>query len=189
MAETKMPAAEAAVADTSEMEHNSYELAFHVLPTVAEGEVAEVFSDLKQTIIDHQGEVFDEEAPERFDLAYEIVQHIENKNRKFSSAYFGWVRFKMTAPMLVAVTAEVEARTDILRYMVLKLTKVEEANPYRFHEAIKDEKMVTNVEDSKVIPDTTTVAKEETAEEKKEEAADVDEGKLDEALEKAEVAK
>ena len=93
-----MPAAEAAAATAgSDDERGSYELAFHVLPTVAEGEVASVFETLKGIITKDGGEIFDEEAPERFDLAYEIVQNIEGKNRKFSSAYFGWVRFKADA--------------------------------------------------------------------------------------------
>ena len=83
MSKETMPAAEA----------QSYELAFHVLPTVAEGEVAEVFQTLKDLITKAGGELGVEEAPARFELAYEIVKHLEGRNRKFSSAYFGWVRF------------------------------------------------------------------------------------------------
>jgi ribosomal protein S6 len=58
MSESQMPAAEA----------NSYELAFHVLPTVAEGEVAGVYTHLKTLIADAGGTITTEEAPERIDL-------------------------------------------------------------------------------------------------------------------------
>jgi ribosomal protein S6 len=56
-----MPAAEANVELLNEQ--NSYELAFHVLPTVAEGEVPSVFESIKSLITKDGGEIFDEEAP------------------------------------------------------------------------------------------------------------------------------
>jgi len=204
MSDENMPAAEAEVvvgdADLSASnaqadERNHYELAFHVLPTVAEGEVAGVFDAVKTLITSAGGELTTEEAPERFDLAYEIEQHIEGKNRKFSSAYFGWVRFKGESSMIEDLTEEVENHKDILRHLLIKLTKVEEAHPFRFHEALAQQKMVTTVEESSVVPDVTTVAAEVAAPvaEKKtevttEEPAEVDETELDKALEKDETA-
>lgn len=176
-----MPAAEAA-------ELNSYELAFHVLPTVAEGEVAGVFDTIKAHITQNGGELFDEEAPERFDLAYEIVKHIEGKNRKFTSAYFGWVRFKSESEAIAAITEEVEADANVLRYLLIKLTKVEEENPFRFHEALAAEKTVSTVEESKSVPDVTTVEASETESEDAEETTEegeADEKEIDEALEKS----
>lgn len=194
MNDETMPVAEAAVADEQELV--SYELAFHVLPTVAEGEVSAAFDAIKAHITKNGGELFDEEAPERFDLAYEIVKHMEGKNRRFTSAYFGWVRFKSEAANIEAVTEELEQDANILRHLLIKLTKVEEAHPFRFHEALAEQKMVTTVEESAVIPDVTTVAVEETTEVKEEEApaeteeaAEVDDAALDEALEKEETDK
>jgi len=192
MTETTMPAAEAAVANTgSDDERGSYEFAFHVLPTVAEGEVANVFETLKGIITKNDGELFDEESPERFDLAYEIVKHIEGKNRKFTSAYFGWVRFKVQSDAIAALTEDIEAQSDLLRYILIRLTKVEEEHPFRFHEALKDEKMVTTVEESSVVPDVSTGAEsvEDTSEKNEDESeeGDVDEKALDEALEKKEL--
>lgn len=179
MSETTMPAAEAA-------DRNSYELAFHVLPTVAEGEVSGVFDAVKALITTNGGELFDEEAPERFDLAYEIVKHIEGKNRKFTSAYFGWARFNSEAEALAAITEEMDSNVNILRHLLIKLTKVEEANPFRFHEALAAEKKVTTVEESTVVPDVTTVEKaKEDSEAESEEVAEVDEKEIDEALEKS----
>jgi ribosomal protein S6 len=94
MSETTMPAVEA---NTNAMdERNSYEFAFHVLPTIAEGEVTEIFAAIKAHIA-KGGEIISEEMPERADLVYPIVKSMEGKNRKFTSAYFGWVRFKLEA--------------------------------------------------------------------------------------------
>ena len=121
-----MPAADAA----------HYELAFHVLPTVAEGEVADVFASLKSIIEKAGGTITSEEEPKRFDLAYEIIKYLEGRNRKFTSAYFGWVRFTLEPAQLAAVTEAVEGTNQLLRHLLIRLTKMEEANPFMFHEAL-----------------------------------------------------
>jgi len=167
MKDTHMPATEATIADAHDDERGSYELAFHILPTVAEGEVPTVFAALKDIITHTNAEVFDEETPERLDLAYEVVEHLEGKNRRFASAYFGWVRFRAEGASIETITNEIDTRTDILRYMVIRLTKVEEENPFRFHEALRDEKMVTHVEESDVVPDTTATATDQSTSEPK----------------------
>lgn len=139
MSETNVPAAE------SDSETSVYELAFHVLPTVAEGEVASVVDKIKSHITTAGGEITSEETPARFELAYEIDKYLEGRNRKFASAYFGWVRFTAEPAALEELANEVEAIKEILRSIVIKLTKVEEANPFMFHESI-DVKPVEAVE-------------------------------------------
>ena len=131
-----MPAAEA-------KDSVRYELAFHVLPTVAEGEVSSVFESLKAHITKNGGEIFDEEAPARFDLAYEIIKYLEGRNRKFTSAYFGWVRFNAEAAHIEEMMSEIEGMKELLRHLLIKLTKVEEENPFRFHEALATSKVET----------------------------------------------
>ncbi len=141
MSETNMPAAEATGND--ELELASYELAFHVLPTVAEGEVTKVFDNLKNLIKKSGGELAEEEAPQRFDLAYDIEKYLEGKNRKFSSTYFGWVRFQIDPANVNELTEGVEGTKELLRYLLVKLTKVEEQNPFLFHESIASGKVQT----------------------------------------------
>jgi ribosomal protein S6 len=123
-----MPAADAA----------HYELAFHVLPTVAEGEVADVFASLKSVIEKAGGTVTTQEEPKRFDLAYEIIKYLEGRNRKFTSAYFGWIRFTLVPAQLVEITEELEGENRILRHLLIRLNKMEEANPFMFHESLNE---------------------------------------------------
>ncbi len=149
MSETQMPAAE--VNGVVERELETYEFAFHVLPTVAEGEVPMVFDALKAHITKVGGQIFDEESPERFDLAYEIVKYLEGKNRKFTSAYFGWVRFHVTPDVLASLTEELDSEKQLLRYILIKLTKIEEASPFRFHEALAHRKVETVSVDEVVV--------------------------------------
>ncbi|MCA9363727.1 30S ribosomal protein S6 [Candidatus Kaiserbacteria bacterium] len=181
MAETTMPVAEAAVA-THNDEQNSYEFAFHVLPTVTEGEVSGVFDTLKSLITNAGGTLTAEEAPERIDLAYEIVKAIEGKNRKFGSAYFGWVRFQLAPEALGALTAEVEAQPQLLRFLVLKLSRLEEENPFRYHEYRNSQKMVATVDMEQSADDEGKSIGESPKE--VEEAHEVSETELDESLEK-----
>lgn len=137
-----MPAAEA----NDVVETNNYELAFHVLPTVAEGEVALVVDAIKAHITTNGGELGIEEAPERIELAYEIEKYLEGKYRKFGSAYFGWVRFSADPATVATITEEIETETNVLRHLLLRLTKVEDEHPFYYHEALAEEQQVANVD-------------------------------------------
>ncbi len=171
MTEATMPAAEAAV---SSDERNDYEFAFHVLPTATEGEVTAAFDAIKAHI-SNVGTITSEEAPERIELAYPIVKSIEAKNRKFTSAYFGWVRFTLESEKLEALAAELSAMPAILRHLLIKLTKAEAAEPFKFHESRKKVKMVEVVNEAETLHEVQT----ET-----EEKAEVSEEALTESLEK-----
>ena len=155
MSETKMPATEA------NQELVSYEFAFHILPTVAEGEVAGVFDKLKNHITKIGGQITDEESPKRFDLAYEIVKYLEGKNRKFGSAYFGWVRFQLESAKLNELTETFDESKELLRFLLIKLTKVEEQHPFRFHDSIVNKQV-------RIITDEDVEGEEENLEEESE---------------------
>lgn len=143
-----MPAAEAEHGMEELEELQSYELAFHILPTVAEGEVPSIFDAIKAHITNHGGSITSEEAPARFDLAYDIVKHLEGRGRKFSSAYFGWVRFDLEASKITALTDEIELVKEILRHILIRLNKVEAENSFYFHPSIAD-----RVVETIIIPD------------------------------------
>lgn len=159
-----MPAAEAS-AGADERELVSYELAFHVLPTVAEGEVTAVLQKLKDIITKHGGTITTEEAPARFDLAYEIVKYLEGRNRKFSSAYFGWVRFQVDAAEIEKIADAVEHTKELLRHLLIRLTKTEEEHPFFFHEALAEQRVQTIDTDEEVAPKEVAEAEVEKTEE------------------------
>ena len=159
MDKENMPAADAA----------HYEFAFHVLPTVAEGEVADVFASLKASIEAAGGTVTSEETPKRFDLAYEITKYLEGRNRKFTSAYFGWVRFTLEPAKLEEITEVVEGENRLLRHLLIRLTKLEEANPFMFHESLEADQVAVEVDEE---VDETEVTETDEKTEGGEEAAD-----------------
>jgi len=173
MSDKKMPVAEANNVDTP-----SYELAFHVLPTVAEGEVVTVFQALKDIITKNGGEITIEEAPERFDLAYEIIRYLEGRNRSFTSAYFGWVRFTSAPSAIDEIAEEVTAVQELLRHMLIKLDKNEEAHPFYFHEALEDTQVETiEVNEENAVVEPAEDTKEDAADDTKESEKDGEEAK------------
>lgn len=172
MSETTMPAIEAMTNDFEE--RNTYEFAFHVLPTVAEGEVAGVFDELKAHISKH-AEIVGEEAPERIELVYPIAKSVDGKNRKYTSAYFGWVRFAVAPVHIDTIMEELESMHTILRHLLIKLTALEEAHPYRFHENRKSVKMVEVVHEDEILEPVPT---------EEEVSAVVSDVELEESLEK-----
>ncbi|MEX0917881.1 MAG: 30S ribosomal protein S6 [Candidatus Paceibacterota bacterium] len=172
MVENTMPTAEVEL--VADDERAAYELAFHILPTVVEGEVPSVFEALKEIVTNAGGAITDEEAPQRFDLAYEIVKHLEGKDRRFASAYFGWVRFTADPANAEPIARNAEVHPQVLRHLLIRLTRVEEANPFRFHEAYESEKRVENIEEREVEPEAAKTT----------ESDDVDDSELDEALKK-----
>ncbi len=160
MSKNNMPATEADHVDEEQV-FASYELAFHVLPTVAEGEVEGVFSSVVALVTKYGGEITTQEAAQRVELSYPIVKKIEGKNRKFSSAYFGWVRFTIDTANIESLTEEIEVEKTLLRTLLVRLTKQEEQNLFFYHEAMAAEKQVVTIDEDGAVPDTDNSASED----------------------------
>ncbi len=108
----------------------AYECAFHILPTIADEEVPSVVDKLKSLVARSGGTMTDEEVSERYDLAYEITKQIDGAHRRFNAAHFGWVRFTLTPAALPTVTEEMAHMPEILRYLVIRLTREEAQKPF-----------------------------------------------------------
>ena len=102
---------------------NVYELGFHLLPTVAEDDVAVQFSQLKSMIEKRGGEFIAEDFPKMFTLAYEISKTIKASKKRFTNAYFGWVKFTLKPEDIVELEKEVKAFDPILRYLVISTVR------------------------------------------------------------------
>jgi ribosomal protein S6 len=132
MAEEMMPAAD--VQEEGGDERALYECAYHILPTVAEEEVARVVAALEGFITSHGGEIAESEAPQRFNLAYEIRKMTEGRAYRYTTSYFGWTRFSLAPASLAQVVEEISHQGEILRHLIIRLTREEEAKPFRVFE-------------------------------------------------------
>lgn len=113
-----------------EGETASYECAFHILPTGTDEEVSAVFAKLKELVEQAGGTVVHEETPRLLDLAYEIEKSIDGSKRSFNAAYFGWVRFVALPEAAVAADEAVRTAPEVLRHLLVKLTRQEEEQPF-----------------------------------------------------------
>jgi ribosomal protein S6 len=133
MKKETIPAIEAKESDATE-EAAHYECAFHILPTIADEEVPGVVESLKALITRGGGTTTDEEVSERYDLAYEIATQVDGMNRRFNAAHFGWVRFMLVPTALPSVVEEMKQKPEILRHLVIRLTKEEAEKPFSVFE-------------------------------------------------------
>ena len=112
---------------------HTYEFAFHILPTVAGTEVADVVKGLTDQIEADGATITDSEFPERIELAYEIDKVIDGVHKRFHSAYFGWVRMTIQAEGLTRFQEELAHNANVLRSLIVKLSKEEIETPFKYH--------------------------------------------------------
>jgi hypothetical protein len=104
------------------------------------------------------------------------VKHLEGKNRTFASAYFGWIRFILEGEKTHHLEEELRTNGDLLRFLLIRLTREEETHPFRYHEHRRSLRTVETIdEEAAVVKETLT----ET-----EVSAPVEEAALEASLEK-----
>lgn len=97
-----------------------YEIGFHLIPLVAEDEVATHVSGVK-SILDKAGaRVIAEEAPALTELAYTISKRIKGSREDFDTAYFGWIKFVAEREAIKEIDEAVRATEEILRFIIVK---------------------------------------------------------------------
>ncbi len=100
-----------------------YELGYHVVPTIAAGDLAGEVTTIKDVLTNHGAVQISEEFPRTIKLAYRIEKQISGKLEKFNSAYFGWIKFETTAAQAVALKAQLDTHKSILRSLLVKTVK------------------------------------------------------------------
>lgn len=116
------------------LEPRVYELGYHILPTVDEGNINDERDALVAIITKFKGIVISEQTPELIDLAYDMDKIITNKRNIFSQAYFGWIKFDLAPESIIALTAQVEVQESMLRFLVIKTVRentIISEKPYR----------------------------------------------------------
>ncbi len=100
-----------------------YELAFHIVPTMPEENVAGKFGDLKSLVETAGGVALSEEMPRLIPLMYEMSHVITNKKTWFDNAYFGWIKFECDPEKVGKIDETLKRDEQILRYMVIKTVR------------------------------------------------------------------
>ena len=142
-----------------------YELGYHLIPTLTEGEIEKEVAALKKHIEKAGGVIIDEAQPARADLSYKMVKKQEGKNASFDTSFFGWIKFEGTGEVAVAVKEGADTQKNILRFLVIKT--VREYVPPKQRAYLR-----TVTEGSKTISKPEVVEKKESAEPMSEEELD-----------------
>lgn len=107
----------------SEVSKKIYELGYHVLPNLSEEELAKVVEGIKKNLEKFKAEIISEEYPKMMNLAYEITKDIDNKNRKFGSAFFGFIKFEIETANIEELNSIIEKNVNILRFLLIKTVR------------------------------------------------------------------
>lgn len=114
-----------------------YEIGFNLISTISEETVAEKFGAIKEKITSLGGEIISEEYPKMIKLAYEMVKELDNKNVRFNSAYFGWVKFELEASSVEQIDKMAKNDSSVLRYIIVKTVRENTIHSPKLPKAIK----------------------------------------------------
>ncbi len=100
-----------------------YEIGYHILSSVDEGNIENERDALVAIITKFNGIVISEEIPALIDLAYKMDKVIDNKRQIYSQAYFGWIKFDLNPESIIELEKEIEGLKSILRFILIKTVR------------------------------------------------------------------
>ncbi len=100
-----------------------YEAGFIVDQTLPDAGVQEAVTAIKKAISDLAGSIISEEAPKKRDLAYTIIKSEDSRNKRYSSGFFGWVKFEIAADKIASIKLMLEGDRRIVRFLLIKTVR------------------------------------------------------------------
>ncbi len=107
----------------SKTDKTVYEIGYHLIPTTSPEDVAKEVGKIKEKITSLGGEIVSEEYPNLINLSYEMIKEIDNKNIKFNSAYFGWIKFDLEPVSIAEINKLAESSLAVLRFIIIKTVR------------------------------------------------------------------
>ena len=105
--------------ESTQIDARVYELGFHFVPTLSEDDAAVQFSHLKSLVEKRNGKFISEESPKLLDLAYEIAKTVKAEKKRYTSAYFGWVKFDLSPEEVAGLEKDIKLFEPVLRYILI----------------------------------------------------------------------
>lgn len=109
-----------------------YEVGYLLVPEISEEDLSSVYGNIKETIISFGGTLISDEAPSVINLAYTMQKTIQNVNKKYDSAYFGWVKFYMDSSDVLSLKKKLDLNDQIIRFLIIKTVKENTLAPKKF---------------------------------------------------------
>jgi ribosomal protein S6 len=108
-----------------------YEVGYLMVPTIAEENVGGEVTTLKDMLSENGAQFISDEYPKMMELAYEMSRSIANKKAKFSTGYFGWVKFEIPTENILTVKASLDKNESIIRFLLIKTVRESTMSPKR----------------------------------------------------------
>jgi ribosomal protein S6 len=100
-----------------------YELGYHIVSTVAEENLPKEVEALKVIILKDGGSLVSEGEPKLINLAYPMTKSVADIKKKFTSAYFGWIKFETKSELMPGIKKAVDNQSNVLRYLLIKTVR------------------------------------------------------------------
>jgi ribosomal protein S6 len=100
-----------------------YELGYLLVPTIKEEEAPAVYGNLKDLVASFGGSVIADEMPKMMTIAYPMTKVVANIRSKFTTAYFGWIKFTMSSSDVVELKKKLDFDPNVIRFLIIKTVK------------------------------------------------------------------
>jgi ribosomal protein S6 len=108
-----------------------YEVGYLLVPTIAEENVGGEVTALKDMLASKGAQFISDEFPKMMELAYEMARDIANKKNKFTTGYFGWVKFELPTANAIEVKETIARNESIIRFLMIKTVRENTLSPKR----------------------------------------------------------
>lgn len=149
------------IEDQSMVRKGVYEVGYHMVPTIAEENLGEEVTILKDMLAENGANFISDEYPRLMELAYEMTRSIANKKQKFTTGYFGWVKFECTPEEAKTIKELLDKNEKLVRYLLIKTVRENTMSPKRTYTKQDNKKKIP----SRVKETSETVESSEPVEE------------------------
>ncbi len=108
---------------TAERDAKVYEIGFLIVPSIPEEKIAEETAGIKDILAKHKATLIADEMASMRRLSYTMIKKIGTANRRFDSAYFGWIKFEAAPVEVRLIEKEVKEQDCILRLLLISTVR------------------------------------------------------------------
>lgn len=100
-----------------------YEIGYLISPGIPEEKLGDEANAIRTLVEDNGGVFISDEFPKMRPLAYTIEKKIGTELKKYSQAYFGWIKFEMEKGSLPVIKKALDGNQNIVRSLLINTVR------------------------------------------------------------------
>ncbi len=100
-----------------------YEVSFVLDPALSEEKVQGFVAFVKTHIADTKGSFISEDSPKMKQLAYTMIKSTQGEKKRYSTGFFGWIKFELEASAVVDFKKALEKRDEVVRFLIIETVR------------------------------------------------------------------